>query len=230
MKDQSMLNQNHSSGVVNQSGTSKYANEPMAEEMEDQSMLNQSSGTANHVSINEYANELIKEVCLKEESLSKYQKQIEKKMGADFYKKCDNFVTAVKESVKKKKFSNASILNLQYLAQEINIPIETVEIVTKHYTKKFNQEKKEKEEEEAALRKREEEERQRQEEAWRRKREEEERERKWERNKKIALFVAKWGGLAAAAGVTIWLLVTYWQYILVIFIIICIIVGIFKKD
>ena len=198
--------------------------------MEDQSMLNRSNGAGSQNGINEFANELIKEVCLNDDSLSKYQKQIEKRFGTDFYEKCDNFVEEVKRSIKNKKFSNSSVINLKYLAKEINIPAETVEIVTSHFTQQFEEEQRLAEEE--RLRREEEErrqaeaERRRQEEAERRRREEEEK----ERQKKIAIQVAKWGGIAAAAGVVIWLVVAYWQYILIGAIILGIIIYFVSKD
>ena len=100
--------------------------------MEDQSILGQNSGTVNQAGINEYANELIKQVCLQGDSLSKYQKQIEKRFGGDFYTKCNNFVEEVHHSVESGKFSNTSVVNLKYLAKEIGIPVETVdEVVAK---------------------------------------------------------------------------------------------------
>ena len=106
--------------------------------MEDRSVLSQSSGAINNQGINEYANECIKEVCLKGDSLSKYQKQIEKKFGEAFYNKCDDFVKEVQRSIESKKFSNTSVINLKYLAKEIGIPVETVDILTNHYSTIFN--------------------------------------------------------------------------------------------
>ncbi len=101
--------------------------------MEDRSVLSQSSGAINNQGINEYANECIKEVCLKGDSLSKYQKQIEKKFGEAFYNKCDDFVKEVQRSIESKKFSNTSVINLKHLAKEIGIPVETVDIIKNHY-------------------------------------------------------------------------------------------------
>lgn len=106
--------------------------------MEDQSMLNRSNGAGSQNGINEFANELIKEVCLNDDSLSKYQKQIEKKFGEAFYNKCDDFVKEVQRSIESKKFSNTSVINLKYLAKEIGIPVETVDIITNHYSTIFN--------------------------------------------------------------------------------------------
>jgi hypothetical protein len=198
--------------------------------MEDQSMLKGTSGTGTQEGINEYANELIKEVCLNGDSFSKYQKQIEKRFGADFYEKCDDFVNEVKRSIGNKKFSNSSIINLKYLAREINIPEETVEIVTTHFKQQFEEEQRLVEEERL---RREEEERQ-QAEAERKRKAEEERLRKEaeekERKKQIAIKVAKWGGIAAAAIVGITLIVTYWQYVLIGAIIIGIIIYFVSKD
>ena len=198
--------------------------------MEDQSMLKGTSGAGNQEGINEYANELIKEVCLNGDSFSKYQKQIEKRFGADFYEKCDDFVNEVKRSIGNKKFSNSSIINLKYLAREINIPEETVEIVTSHFKQQFEEEHRLAEEE----KRRREEEKQRKAVAERKRKEEEERLRKEaeekERQKQIAIKVAKWGGISAAAIVGIVLVVTYWQYVLIGAIIIGIIIYFVSKD
>ena len=103
----------------------------------DQSILNHSVQTNGGQTINEYANECIKAVCLNGESLSKYQRMIEKQFGADFYQKCNTFVNEVKRSVGRKKFTNTSIANLELLAKEINIPVDTVNIVCKHFTEQF---------------------------------------------------------------------------------------------
>ena len=198
--------------------------------MEDQSMLKGTSEAGTQKGINEYANELIKEVCLNGDSFSKYQKQIEKRFGADFYEKCDDFVNEVKRSIGNKKFSNSSIINLKYLAREINIPEETVEIVTSHFKQQFEEEQRLAEEE----KRRREEEKQRKAEAERKRKEEEERLRKEaeekERQKQIAIKVAKWGGISAAAIVGIVLVVTYWQYVLIGAIIIGIIIYFVSKD
>lgn len=198
--------------------------------MEDQSMLKGTSGTGTQEGINEYANELIKEVCLNGDSFSKYQKQIEKRFGVDFYEKCDDFVNEVKRSIGNKKFSNSSIINLKYLAREINIPEETVEIVTSHFKQQFEEEQRLAEEE----KRRHEDEERRKAEAERKRKAEEERLRKEteekERKKKIAIQVAKWGGIAAAAIVGITLIVTYWQYVLIGAIIIGIIIYFVSKD
>ena len=105
--------------------------------MEDQSMLNRSSGADSQKGINEYANECIKEVCLKGDLLSKYQKQIEKKFGEAFYNKCDDFVKEVQRSIESKRFSNTSVINLKYLAKELGIPVETVDMITSHYSTIF---------------------------------------------------------------------------------------------
>lgn len=103
--------------------------------MEDKSLFNQTGGGADY----EYINECIKEVCIKGDSLSKYQKLIEKKFDADFYQKCNNFVEEVKRSVERKKFTNTSVVNLKYLANEIHIPDETVEMLVGHFSERFVQ-------------------------------------------------------------------------------------------
>ena len=103
----------------------------------DKSILNHSAGTNGGQAINEYANDCIKEVCLNSEPLSKYQKMIEKQFGVEFYKKCDNFVKEIKRSVERKKFTNTSVANLELLAKEINIPLDTVNVICKHFTEQF---------------------------------------------------------------------------------------------
>ena len=161
--------------------------------------------------------------------MSKYQKQIEKRFGTDFYEKCDNFVEEVKLSINNKKFSNSSVLNLKYLAKEINIPVETVEIVTSHFCQIFEEEQRLEEEEqrrrEEEARRQAEAELRRKEEAERRRREEE----KKERLMKITFQVAKWGGMAAAAGVIFLLVISFWHYILIGIIVIGIFYAINKK-
>jgi cation transport ATPase len=139
--------------------------------MEDQSIFNHTSDAVNQDGINEYANELIKEVCLNGDMFSKYQKVIEKRFGVEFYKKCNDFVKEVKRLVDNKKFSNTSIINLKYLAKEINISTDTVELLADHFNQQFEKEQRLAEEE---RRRREEEERRKKEEEERRKREEEE--------------------------------------------------------
>ena len=121
---------------------------------EDQCLLNQSAGTnsgngineqsilktGSNLEINEYANECIKEVCLNGEPLSKYQRMITKQFGVEFYKKCDSFIKEVKRSVDKKKFTNTSVSNLELLAKEINIPVDTVNIIYNHFNEQFAEE------------------------------------------------------------------------------------------
>lgn len=198
--------------------------------MEDQSILKGTSGASTQEGINEYANELIKEVCLNGDTFSKYQKQIEKRFGADFYEKCDDFVNEVKRSIGNKKFSNSSVINLKYLAREINIPEETVEIVTSLFKQQFEEEQRLAEEE----KRRREEERQRKEEAERKHKEEEERlrkeEEKKERQKQTAIKVAKWGGISAATIVGIAVVIAFWKYFLIGAIIIGIINYFINKD
>lgn len=146
--------------------------------MKDQSIINHSSDTVNQDGINEYANELIKEVCLNGDSFSKYQKVIEKRYGTDFYKKCNNFVKEVQRLVENKKFTNTSIINLKYLAKEINISTETVELLAEHFKQQFEKEQQQAEEERRRL---EEEEQRKKKEEERRKREEEDKTQKEEK-------------------------------------------------
>lgn len=121
--------------------------------MEDQSIFNPNNTNADSSVLSgpisdadrEYVNQCIKEVCYRGDSLQKYQRLIEKQFGPEFYQKCENFVEEVKRSVDRKKFSNTSVINLKYLANEIHVPAETVDGVISHYSAIF-----EKEEEEAA--------------------------------------------------------------------------------
>lgn len=152
----------------------------------------------------EYISECIKEVCIKGDSLSKYQKIIEKKYGVEFYQKCEGFVEEMNRSVDKKKFTNTSVTNLHYLARQIGVSDATVDAIVKHYTDKFEEEERqrqaaEKRKQEGARRKAEEEarrakeeaERKAREEAERKAREEAERKAKEERERKEAMLRAR---------------------------------------
>ncbi len=110
----------------------------------DSSILSGQAGTADQ----DYVNECIREVCLNGDSLSKYQKMIEKKFSSDFYQKCDNFVEEVRRSVERGKFSKTSVTNIKYLANEIHVPVETVDSVISHYTKQFADEERRRAEDE----------------------------------------------------------------------------------
>lgn len=91
----------------------------------------------------EYINECIKEVCIKEESLTKYKKYIEKEYPSDgFFDKCEKFVGEVTESVQRKKFTSTSIRNLEYLGKEILLDGSTIVDITKHFERKFKDEEK----------------------------------------------------------------------------------------
>lgn len=98
-----------------------------------------------------YINDLIKEVCLKGDSQTKYKRMIEKRYGAEFYQKCGYFVKEVKRSVNRKKFTQTSIANLNHLANEIDVTSSTIETLIDHYIKKFTDDASE---EEKAVRKR----------------------------------------------------------------------------
>lgn len=183
-------------------------------------MLSGQTNTADQ----EYINQCIKEVCHRGDSLQKYQRMIEKKFSPDYYQKCENFVEEVRRSVDRKKFSNTSVVNLKYLANEIHVPVETVDGVISHYTKQF--EKEEREKEEAERRKRAaaaEAERRKAEQ----KRQEEERERLYqqrraeeaekERKRKLILQILKWVGIVVGAGLLLWgiiaLIANFWKWI-----------------
>lgn len=155
--------------------------------MEDQSILDKTNGSTDY----EYINECIKEVCLNGDSLSKYQKLIEKKFDEDFYQKCNNFVEEVKRSVERKKFTHTSVVNLKYLARQIAVSNATVDAVVKHFTDKSEKEELRKQ---AAKKKKQEEVRRKAEEEAKKAREEAERKKKDEeekRNKKIAAFIRR---------------------------------------
>jgi cation transport ATPase len=172
----------------------------------------------------EYVNQCIKEVCHRGDSLQKYQRMIEKKFNPEFYKKCENFVEEVKRSVDRKKFSNTSVTNLKYLANEIHVPIETVDSVVNHYSKQFADEERRKAE---AERRRLEAiaERERQEAERKKREEEEERQRQLrmaeeaekERKRELTLKILKWVGIVVGAGLAIWgiiaLVMAYWPWI-----------------
>lgn len=123
--------------------------------MEDLTIVNKTKRSEDE----EYVCECIKEVCLEGDSLSKYQRIIEKKFGPEFYQKCNGFVEEVHRSIDRRKFTNTSITNLRYLANEINLPVETVDSVMSHFSEQFEAER---QREEDAARRRETEERLRQ--------------------------------------------------------------------
>ena len=151
---------------------------------QDASMMGESQSAED-----EYISECIKEVCIKGDSLSKYQKIIEKKYGIEYYQKCEGFVEEVKRSADKKKFTNTSVTNLHYLARQIGVSDATVDAIVKHYTDKFEEEERqrqaaEKRKQEEARRRAEEEARRAREEAEHRAREEAERKAREEAERK----------------------------------------------
>lgn len=148
----------------------------VANPTKDASMM---SGSQSHAAEDEYISECIKEVCINGDSLSKYQRLIEKKHGAEFYQQCEGFVEEVQRSVGKKKFTNTSVANLHYLARQIGVSEAIVDAVVEHYTDKFEEEERLRQ---AAEKKRQEEARRAKEEAERRRaREETERKAKEEK-------------------------------------------------
>ena len=124
--------------------------------MEDQSIFNQTNENLNNSKFsgqnnsadNEYINMCIKEVCINGDSLSKYQKIIEKKFSPNYYQKCNDFVEEIKHSLSRKKFTNTSIINLKYLANNIQVSEETVNTVIQHFSNQFTEEEREKAEKE----------------------------------------------------------------------------------
>ena len=87
----------------------------------------------------QYINDCVKEVCIKDDALSKYQKFIEKKFDADFYQKCNVFIEEMKETIKKKKnITNSSVIKLKYMANTIFVTEETVDAVIDHFKNKQN--------------------------------------------------------------------------------------------
>lgn len=109
----------------------------VANPTKDASMM---SGSQSHAAEDEYISECIKEVCINGDSLSKYQRLIEKKHGAEFYQQCEGFVEEVQRSVGKKKFTNTSVANLHYLARQIGVSEGIVDAVVEHYTGRFEEE------------------------------------------------------------------------------------------
>lgn len=200
MKDQSIFNSNNTSA--------------------DTSILSGQTSNADQ----EYINQCIKEVCHRGDSLSKYQKMIEKKFSPEYYKKCENFVEEVKRSVDRKKFSNTSVVNLKYLANEIHVPIETVDGVISHYTKQFEKEEREKEEAErrkieaaAEAERRKAEQKRQQEERERLYQQQRAEEAEKERKRKLILQILKWAGIVVGAGLVLWgiiaLIANFWEWI-----------------
>lgn len=200
--------------------------------MEDQSIFNPNNTSADNSILSgqtnnadqEYVNQCIKEVCHRGDSLQKYQRMIEKKFSPEFYQKCENFVEEVKRSVDRKKFSNTSVVNLKYLANEIHVPIETVDGVISHYTKQFEKEEREKEEAErrkreaaAEIERRKAEQKRKEEEEERRRQQRLAEEAEKERKRELTLKILKWVGIVVGAGLAIWgiiaLVMAYWPWI-----------------
>lgn len=99
--------------------------------MKDESIL---KNTESNIGDATYINDCVKEVCLNGDSLTKYKRMIEKQYGAEFYQKCSNFVKEVKRSAKRGKFTQTSLTNLQYLANEIGVSSATIGELVKKYT------------------------------------------------------------------------------------------------
>lgn len=100
--------------------------------MKDESILKK---TESSISDATYINDCIKEVCLNGDSLTKYKRMIEKQYDAEFYQKCSNFVKEVKRSAKRGKFTQTSLTNLQYLANEIGVSSSMIDELVNHFTK-----------------------------------------------------------------------------------------------
>lgn len=187
--------------------------------MQDQTIINRTKRSEDE----EYVCECIKEVCIEGDSLSKYQRIIEKKFGPEFYQKCDGFVQEVRRSIDRRKFTNTSITNLRYLANEIHLPVETVDSVMSHFSEEFEEER---QREEDAARRREEEERLRQQ----RLAEEAERARKKEQLQKawsITKKVLPWA--AGVIAIVVIIVTGLWKWILGILFIIGLIAVIRNK-
>lgn len=99
--------------------------------MKDESILRKTGSSVDNAT---YINDCIKEVCLNGDSLTKYKRMIEKQYDAEFYQKCSNFVKEVKRSAKRGKFTQTSLTNLQYLANEIGISQATIDELVNHYS------------------------------------------------------------------------------------------------
>ena len=100
--------------------------------MKDESILKKTGSSGNNVA---YINDCIKEVCLNGDSLTKYKRMIEKQYSAEFYQKCSNFVKELKRSAKRGKFTQTSLTNLQYLANEIGVSSSTIDELVNYFTK-----------------------------------------------------------------------------------------------
>lgn len=92
----------------------------------DESILRQDSAAVGSQPSNEFAIECITAVCIHGDSLPKYRNLIEKRYGADFYQKCDDFVLEVRMAEDRKKLTKTSALKLESLARELGVSAETL--------------------------------------------------------------------------------------------------------
>ena len=77
----------------------------------------------------QYIEDCINEVCINGDSLSKYQKLIEKKYDKELFKKCEEFVKEVKRCARKRKINDTSKAKLQYLARQLGVGDATMKAI-----------------------------------------------------------------------------------------------------
>ena len=104
--------------------------------MKDESILRNTESSIGDAT---YINDCVKEVCLNGDSLTKYKRMIEKQYGAEFYQKCSSFVKEVKRSAKRGKFTQTSLTNLQYLANEIGVSSATIDELVNYFTQNVSE-------------------------------------------------------------------------------------------
>jgi hypothetical protein len=151
--------------------------EAAANRTQQSSSVNTSKNTVD----SSYINSCMEDICINKNSLLSFKRMIEKlysKDDVDFYVRCEGFIEEVNNSVKRGKFTNTSIKNLEYLGGEIYLTKETIETIVKHHNNQFAEEELRRQQKEEKERKQKEEERKRKQAEEERRRQEEEAERR----------------------------------------------------
>lgn len=130
--------------------------------MEDMSIVsdNLTNSCSKHI---EYLNNCIREVCLNDDTLSKYEKIINKYFPNEpnLFKQLETIVNNILELASQQKQTQTSISNIKYLARDAYISEQTIDYIFDTLAEKKRQQKEEtarKHQEDEARRKREEEE------------------------------------------------------------------------
>lgn len=94
-----------------------------------------------------YLDELVFAICVNGESLNKYQKIVQKKLGAEVYANVEQFVKTFQQQVERKQFTNTSLLNLKYLGKNAGLSEEAVNLIVDNAKKQTDKERLDKERE-----------------------------------------------------------------------------------